>query len=267
MKLPIYQLDAFSGRVFAGNPAAVCPLKDWLPEATMQAIAAENNLAETAYFVGRGGNYAIRWFTPAVEADLCGHATLASAAVIMTHIEPRLSAVRFSTRKAGDLAVEREGELYVLDFPAWPAKPTVVPDGLEMALGARAVQVLVGKRDYLCVMADASAVKALKPNFAALKRLEKPVIATAPGGGAAGNGAGVDFVSRFFAPSHGIDEDPVTGSAHCMLTPYWAGVLKKNKLAARQLSQRGGELTVELRGERVRIAGRVAPYLEGTIDV
>jgi PhzF family phenazine biosynthesis protein len=261
MKLPLYQLDAFSGRVFAGNPAAVCPLKEWLPDATMQAIAAENNLAETAFFVGGDGKYAIRWFTPAVEVDLCGHATLASGAVVMTRLEPRAKSVRFATRQAGDLTVEREGELYVLDFPAWPAKPVVVPDGLERALGARPQQVLAGNRDILCVLADANAVRSLKPEMAGLKRLGKPVIATAPGEN------GVDFVSRFFAPSHGIDEDPVTGSAHCTLTPYWAKILGKTKLSARQLSPRGGELSVEQRGARVRIAGRVAPYLEGTIDV
>ena len=260
MKLPLYQLDAFASRVFSGNPAAVCPLKDWLPEATMQAIAAENNLAETAYFVGGDGKYAIRWFTPTVEAALCGHATLASAAVVMTHMEPRRKSVSFSTRRAGDLGVDREGDLYVLDFPVWPSKPAAAPDGLEAALGAQAAQVLAGTRDYLCVFNSAHAVKALKPSFAALKRLDKPVIVTAPG-------EDCDFVSRFFAPSHGIDEDPVTGSAHCMLTPYWAGVLGKTKLKARQLSARGGELQVELRGDRVRIAGRVAPYLEGSIDV
>ncbi|MGQ0675208.1 MAG: PhzF family phenazine biosynthesis protein [Rhodospirillales bacterium] len=260
MKIPIYQLDAFTARVFAGNPAAVCPLKDWLPDATMQVIAAENNLSETAFFVGGDGKYAIRWFTPAVEATLCGHATLASAHVVMTRLEPKLGAVRFSTRSAGDLSVDREGEMLVLDFPAWPPKPAVTPDGLERALGARPEQVLAATRDYLCVFGDAHAVKNLRPDFGALKRLGKPVIATAPG-------KDCDFVSRFFAPGHGIDEDPVTGSAHCVLTPYWARALGKTKLAARQISARGGELQVELKGDRVRIAGRVAPYLEGLIDV
>ncbi len=261
MKLPIYQLDAFSGRVFAGNPAAVCPLKDWLPDATMQAIAAENNLAETAYFVGGNGKYAIRWFTPAVEIELCGHATLASAAVVMKHLEPTLDTVRFTTQRAGDLTVDRDGDMFVLDFPSLPAKPVVAPDGLEMALGARPAQVLASASKYLCVLRDERAVKSLNPNFAALKRLDKPVIVTAPGSD------GVDFVSRFFAPTHGIDEDPVTGSAHCTLTPYWAQALNKTKMRARQISPRGGDLVVEMKGDRVRIAGRVAPYLEGTIDV
>jgi len=266
MKLPIYQLDAFAGKPFAGNPAAVCPLDAWLPDQTMQAIAAENNLAETAFFVGGKGRYLIRWFTPTVEADLCGHATLASGAVVMNSIEPKIGEVRFATRVAGDLSVARDGDLFWLDFPAWPAKPVIVPDGLEQALGAHPAQVLVGKRDYMCVLRNEQAVQSLKPDFAALKRLGKPVIATAPGSNGSG-GDGVDFVSRFFAPGHGIDEDPVTGSAHCMLTPYWAQALGKSKMQARQLSARGGELTVELKGERVRIGGRVMPYLEGMIEV
>jgi PhzF family phenazine biosynthesis protein len=260
VKLPIYQLDAFSGAVFAGNPAAVCPLDEWLPEKTMQAIAAENNLAETAFFVGGKGSYAIRWFTPALEADLCGHATLASAAVVMTHLEPKQQNVKFSTRRAGDLFVARDGDRYVLYFPSWAAKPVAAPDGLDRALGARPVQVLAGKRDYLCVLQDEAAVRGLKPEMALMKRLEKPVIATAPGDAC-------DFVSRFFAPSHGIDEDPVTGSAHCTLTPYWAERLGKTRLGARQLSARGGELSVELKGDRVAIGGKVAPYMEGTIHV
>jgi predicted PhzF superfamily epimerase YddE/YHI9 len=259
VKLPIYQLDAFAGRVFAGNPAAVCPLEAWLPDATMQAIAAENNLAETAFFVGRNGNYAIRWFTPTVEIDLCGHATLAAAAVVMTRMETNLRHIRFSTRQAGDLFVARDGERYVLDFPSWPPKPAVVPEGLVRSLGARPLQVLAA-RDYLCVLTDAAAVKALRPDMAALKRLDKAVIATAPG-------EDCDFVSRFFAPGHGIDEDPVTGSAHCILTPFWAERLGKTRMAARQLSPRGGELSVELKGDRVAIGGQVVPYLEGTIHV
>lgn len=259
-RLPIYQLDAFSGAVFAGNPAAVCPLQEWLPEATMQAIAAENNLAETAFFVGKDGQYAIRWFTPALEAELCGHATLASAAVVMTHLEPKQTRLRFTTRSAGDLFVSRDGDTYLLDFPVWPSKPTIVPDGLERALGARPLEVLVGKRDYLCVLGDEAAVRKLKPDFALLKQIDRPVIVTA-------EGRGCDFVSRFFAPGHGIDEDPVTGSAHCALIPFWSQRLGKTKMSARQLSQRGGELTVAMEGDRVAIGGKVAPYLEGAIFV
>jgi len=264
MKLPIYQVDAFAARVFAGNPAAVCPLEDWLPDAAMQSIAAENNLAETAFFVGGDGDYTIRWFTPVVEIDLCGHATLASGHIVMQHLEPGRSSVRFRTLQAGDLTVDRDGELYVLDFPSWPPKPVLTPPALEQAFSARIEQVLAA-RDYLCIFRDARTVRALKPDFAALRRLDKAVIASAPGPDI--DGGSCDFVSRFFAPAVGVDEDPVTGSAHCILTPYWAQRLGKTRLAARQVSPRGGELALELRGERVRIGGRVAPYLEGTIDV
>lgn len=260
MKQPIYQLDAFSDRVFAGNPAAVCPLAAWLPDATMQAIAAENNLAETAFFVGGKGEYAIRWFTPALEAELCGHATLASAAVVMTHLEPELTRVRFTTQRAGDLAVTRAGDTYLLDFPVWPSKPAVAPEGLERALGARPLEVLVGTRDYLCVLGDAVAVQKLRPDFALLKAIDRPVIVTA-------EGTDCDFVSRFFAPGHGIDEDPVTGSAHCALIPFWAKRLGRTAMTARQLSARGGQLAVAIQGDRVAIGGQVAPYLEGTITV
>jgi PhzF family phenazine biosynthesis protein len=264
MKLPIYQIDAFAARVFAGNPAAVCPLEAWLPDQAMQSIAAENNLAETAFFVGGNGDYTIRWFTPAIEVDLCGHATLASAHVVMTHLEPGRSHVRFKTLQAGDLTVDREGELYVLDFPSWPPKPVITPPALEQAFAARIDQVLAA-RDYLCILRDARAVRALKPDMMALRRLDRAVIASAPGPDI--DGAACDFVSRFFAPAAGIDEDPVTGSAHCILAPYWAQRLGKNQLTAHQVSQRGGELQLELKGDRVRIGGRVVPYLQGTIEV
>ncbi len=269
MKSPIYQIDAFARRVFAGNPAAVCPLEDWLPDDRMQAIAAENNLAETAFFVGGNGDYAIRWFTPTVEIDLCGHATLASGHVVMKHLEPGRTSVRFRTLKAGDLTVARDGELYVLDFPAWPPKPVAAPPILDQAFGARPEQVLAA-RDYLCIFRDARTVRSLKPDLAALRRLDRAVIVSAPGPDSApaetGGGA-CDFVSRFFAPGAGIDEDPVTGSAHCTLTPFWAQRLGRTRMTARQVSPRGGELMVELKGGRVLIGGRVAPYLEGMIDV
>lgn len=264
MRLPIYQVDAFAARVFAGNPAAVCPLPAWLPEQQMQAIAAENNLSETAFFVGGNGDYTIRWFTPAIEADLCGHATLASGHVVMTHLEPGCTKVRFKTLQAGDLTVERDGEFYVLDFPSWPPKPVITPPALEQAFAMRIEQVLAA-RDYLCIFRDARTVRALKPDMAALGRLDKAVIASAPGPDM--DGAACDFVSRFFAPAAGIDEDPVTGSAHCILAPYWAQRLSRTRLFAHQVSTRGGELHLELKGDRVRIGGRVAPYLQGTIDV
>lgn len=269
MKLPIYQVDAFARHVFAGNPAAVCPLPDWLPDARMQAIAAENNLAETAFFVGGNGDYTIRWFTPTIEVELCGHATLASGHVVMRHLEPGRSSVRFKTLKAGDLTVQRDGEVYVLDFPAWPPKPVVTPPVLGQAFGVRPEQVLAA-RYYLCIFRDAGMIRSLEPDLAALRRLDKPVIVSAPGpdSAASESGAGAcDFVSRFFAPGAGIDEDPVTGSAHCILAPYWAQRLGKTRMTAFQVSPRGGELMVELEGARVMIGGRAAPYLEGTIDV
>ena len=259
MRLRLYQLDAFADRVFAGNPAAVCPLEAWLPDATMQAISAENNVSETAFFVPEGEAYALRWFTPTVEVDLCGHATLASAFVIFRDLQPGLERVVFRTRSAGELAVGRDGDLLALDFPSRPPGPCAVPSELAAALGASPSTVLAS-RDYLAVFEAAGAVAALRPDFAALAALDRfAVIATAPGAD------GIDFVSRFFAPARGVSEDPATGSAHCSLIPYWAELLGKTRLEARQLSQRGGALSCALRGDRVTIAGRVVPYFEGTI--
>ena len=257
MKLPLFQIDAFASRVFRGNPAAVCPLESWLPEATMQSIAAENNLAETAFFVGAGGHYEIRWFTPVQEIDLCGHATLASAHVVFETLEPARTAVRFES-KGGLLRVEREADLLALDFPALPAAPIAAP-GLAAALGQPPRDVL-GARDLLAVYESEDEVRALAPDMAGLAMLDAfGVIASAPGRSS-------DFVSRFFAPRVGIPEDPATGSSHCTLIPYWANRLGKTKLLAIQLSRRGGEFHCELRGERVRIAGRAVRYLEGTIE-
>jgi PhzF family phenazine biosynthesis protein len=260
MNVPIYQVDAFSSRLFAGNPAAVCPLSEWLPDATLQAIAAENNLAETAYYIVRDGQYHLRWFTPAAEVDLCGHATLASAHVILETrrelAEPRVS---FMTR-SGELIVTREGDLYALDFPARPPAETAYDDKLFEALGAKPKLVL-GARDYFCVFENEAEVRALKPNMERLGAIDRfATIATAPG-------TGCDFVSRFFAPAMGVPEDPVTGSAHCTLIPYWSERLGKAKLFARQISPRGGELWCEHRGDRVTIAGKAASYLEGTITI
>jgi predicted PhzF superfamily epimerase YddE/YHI9 len=253
MRLPIYQVDAFTEKLFGGNPAAICPLEAWLPDATMQAIAAENNLAETAFFVREGGDYALRWFTPAVEVDLCGHATLASAHVIFRCLEPQRQRVTFRTQRAGNLTV--------MDFPARPASPAQAPPGLISALGGAPREVLRA-RDYLAVYGSAAEVAALKPDFTALAKVDCfAVIATAPGAN------GVDFVSRFFAPSQGIDEDPVTGSSHCTLVPYWAKRLGKSELQARQISPRGGALSCALDGDRVRIGGRAVLYLEGQITL
>ncbi|MCC7235497.1 MAG: PhzF family phenazine biosynthesis protein [Bryobacterales bacterium] len=258
MELPLYQVDAFTSRVFGGNPAAVCPLRDWLPAETMQAIAAENNLAETAFFVKQEDGYGLRWFTPVVEMPLCGHATLASAHVIFRHLEPEAAVLLFHT-KSGVLAVEREGERLVLDFPALPAARTQPPPMLAEGLGAHALEVWKASY-YMAVFASEDEVRGLQPDMRVLCGLD-PVICTAPGS------EGIDFVSRFFAPSYGIDEDPVTGSAHCTLTPYWAARLKKTALRARQVSRRGGDLWVETRGERVRMAGTGVEYLRGTITI
>jgi PhzF family phenazine biosynthesis protein len=260
MRLPIYQVDAFADRIFAGNPAAVVPLAEWLPDATLQAIAAENNLAETAFFVRRGDAYDLRWFTPVVEVDLCGHATLASAHVVFRFIEPERRRVAFETRQAGTLVVTRQGDELAMDFPGWPPEPVESPSSLAVALGRNPSEVLAS-RDFLAVYDKAADVAAIKPDFAALRRLDRAVIVTAPGSGE------VDFVSRFFAPRAGIDEDPVTGSAHCQLIPYWAKRLGKTRLAARQLSPRGGALSCALEGGRVTIAGQARLYLEGTITV
>jgi len=259
MKLPLYQVDAFTSRRFAGNPAAVCPLPEWLPEATLQAIASENNLSETAFFVGGRGDYAIRWFTPVAEVDLCGHATLASAHVVFTRLAPDLDVVRFSSA-SGPLVVRREGELRVLDFPARPPQPREAWPALAQALGTQPLEIWEA-RDCLALVGSEAEVRALRPDFLKLRALGGfAYLVTAPGETA-------DFVSRFFAPALGIDEDPVTGSAHCTLVPFWSKRLGRSRLSALQLSARGGELECEDRGERVAIGGRAVDYLEGTIEV
>jgi predicted PhzF superfamily epimerase YddE/YHI9 len=261
MRVPIYQVDAFTDKLFGGNPAAICPLASWLPDATMQSIAAENNLAETAFFVKDGDGYALRWFTPAVEVDLCGHATLASAHIIFKFLEPRRESVDFRTLKAGTLTVARRDDMLVMDFPAWPPSPAEPPPGLLAALGGKPREVLRA-RDCAVVYDSAAEVLALAPDFAALAKVDCwAAIATAPGEN------GVDFVSRFFAPAKGVPEDSVTGSSHCTLVPYWAKRLGKAGLVAHQLSQRGGSLHCALRGDRVSIGGHAVLYLEGQITV
>src|SRR5262245_20976127 len=262
MRLPIFQVDAFADRPFSGNPAAVVPLSTWPDDATLQAIAAENNLAETAFFAPEGGDgsFRLRWFTPAVEVNLCGHATLASAHVLWTKLGQSATRLRFQTR-SGELVVTREGGRIVLDFPAQPAAAIAAPAGLVAALGASPLETLKSV-DLLCVFEREADVAALAPDFRALARFEtRGVIATAPGAD------GVDFVSRFFAPRAGIDEDPVTGSAHCALIPYWSGRLRRTTLVARQISKRGGTLWCEDRGERVAIGGQAALFLEGWIEL
>ncbi len=260
-ELPIYQIDAFADAVFGGNPAAVVPLPDWLPDATLQQIAAENNLAETAFLVEEGEGYQIRWFTPVLEVPLCGHATLASAFVVFQFLRPGLKKIAFSTGSAGPLSVSQEGEILTLDFPSQPPHEVPVPAGLEAALGAKPAEIL-GRRQLFCVFETAEEVAALKPDFRLLAAIEADgVIATAPGRD------GIDFVSRYFAPHAGIDEDPVTGSTHCLLIPFWARRLGRQKLVARQVSGRSGVLFGVDWRDRVSIGGRAQLYLKGTIYV
>ncbi len=272
MHLPLYQVDAFTNRLFSGNPAAVCPLDTWLPDATMQAIAAENNLSETAFFVPRGphggDDYDLRWFTPAIEVDLCGHATLASGFIVLTKMAPQKTSVRFHTQ-SGPLTVSRDGSQFALDLPSRPPTTAVMPEKYLAALGGKPKQILAARK-YLVVYETANEVAALTPDFATLKSIDKDgVIATAPGPDARlGTHLGAcDFVSRYFAPHAGVDEDPVTGSAHCTLVPYWAQRLGKITVHARQISARGGELFCDLKGDRVRMAGGAVLYLEGRVHL
>ncbi|HEX2640630.1 MAG TPA: PhzF family phenazine biosynthesis protein [Pyrinomonadaceae bacterium] len=259
MSLQIFQVDAFASEPFRGNPAAVVPLESWLPAETMLKIAAENNLAETAFFVKNGDGYDLRWFTPTVEIDLCGHATLASAYVLYELLGETVDVLKFQT-KSGQLTVEKKADLLVLDFPSRPAKPCETPDGLLEAIG-KAPKEILRSRDYLMVYESEEEVREIKPNFAALLNIPThAVIVTA-------KGSDCDFVSRFFAPEVGVFEDPVTGSAHCTLIPYWAGKLGKTEFFARQISARGGELFCELHGDRVKIGGRAALYMRGEIFV
>jgi PhzF family phenazine biosynthesis protein len=259
MDIPLYQVDAFTRRVFSGNPAAVCPLDHWLDDASMQAIAAENNLSETAFFVREKDGVRLRWFTPACEVDLCGHATLASGYVWMSHIEPGATEIRFHSQ-SGELQVTRDGDLYSLDFPARPAQRVQPTPELVSALGVEPEEVWKS-RDYMAVYPTEQHVRALTPDMIRLAALDLfAVIVTAPGKTA-------DFVSRFFAPGQGIPEDPVTGSAHCTLVPYWSNRLGKKSLHAIQVSRRGGELFCEGRGTRVTISGHAALYATGTIHI
>jgi predicted PhzF superfamily epimerase YddE/YHI9 len=261
MEIPIHHFDAFvTSGVFTGNPAAVCPLPEWLPDDVMQKIATENNLSETAFFVGGAGVYRIRWFTPLAEIDLCGHATLASAHVVFSKLEPGRTDVRFDSM-SGPLAVRADGDRLVLDFPSRPAERRPPDPAVAAALGKAPVELLAS-RDYLAVFGSADEVRALAPDMGRLKALDlKAVVVTAPGSG------DVDFVSRFFGPGYGIDEDPVTGSSHTTLIPFWSRRLGKKRLHARQVSARGGDLVCDDLGERVGIGGRVATYLEGVLKI
>jgi PhzF family phenazine biosynthesis protein len=259
MKLPLYQIDAFTSRMFRGNPAAVVLLEDWLADETLMAIAAENNLAETAFVVPRGDVMPLRWFTPTVEVDLCGHATLAAAHVLFRHTFPSARRVEFSTR-SGNLVVTREGELLSMEFPSRPGKPLEITEGLVSVLGARPREAYES-RDLLAIFESESEIRDFQPDFGRIATLDSfAVIVSAPGDTA-------DYVYRFFAPRQGIPEDPATGSANCTLVPYWAARLGKPELVAKQLSARGGDLRCTLRGDRVLIAGRAVEYLRGEISV
>jgi len=257
MILPVYFVNAFTQQLFGGNPAAVCPLDNWLPDAQMQQMAAQHNLSETAFFVGSGSEFHIRWFTPLTEVALCGHATLASAFVIFSQPDMQAEQIHF-TSQTGSLFVTRKNEQLTLDFPAQPARPTPIDPTIAKALGATPTAMLTGE-DLLVVFDNEATVAQLAPDFAALRQLPyRGILATAPGDQ-------TDFVCRFFAPAVGIDEDPVTGSAYTKLTPYWSQRLGKSLLQARQISARGGELLCELIGERVLIGGRATLYAKGEI--
>lgn len=256
----IYQVDAFTDQLFGGNPAAVVPLDSWLADDLLQSIAKENNLSETAYFVPVDSGFHLRWFTPGLEVDLCGHATLATAHVLFEHLAFEGQQITFQS-KSGPLHVTREDSGYCMDFPADFAETIAPPADLAKALKAIPLEVLRGKDDYLAIFPDESTVKGLEPDFRAMMALDgRGVIATAPG-------TYVDFVSRCFFPNAGIDEDPVTGSAHTVMTPYWAKQLNKNILEARQISQRGGALTCTLSEDRVLLQGKAVSFLEGNFKI
>lgn len=259
MKLDLWQVDAFTSRPLAGNPAAVVPLNAWLPDAVMMAVAAENNLSETAFLVREPAGWRIRWFTPAMEVELCGHATLASGHVLLNDLEPGLDSVTFASR-SGPLIVTRQGDRLALDLPAYPSRKVDTPPLLVEALGAQPVETWLGVK-MMALFEREEQVVALAPDFGKVARIEAfGVIATAPGDRS-------DFASRYFVPQAGVNEDPVTGAAHCQLTPYWAKRLGRAQLFARQVSRRGGELWCEDRGARVTIAGHTAGYLRGKIEI
>jgi PhzF family phenazine biosynthesis protein len=269
MRTPIFKIDAFTTRRFAGNPAAVMPMDRFPADAVLQAIAAENNLSETAFLVPEGGDYRLRWFTPKVEVPLCGHATLASAAVVMERLEPGRSKVVFHSA-SGPLMVKRADAGYIMDFPARPSQPIPSPPGLAEALGIVPIEVPVevpvevfgNAFNYMAVLESAPVLREIAPDMAALARMDRPgVIVTAPGDGV------YDFVSRYFAPAKGIPEDPATGAAHCMLAPYWAKRLGKTRFRAYQASQRGGEMICRLAGDRVELEGSCVFYLEGEVEI
>lgn len=259
MRIRQYQVDAFADRVFGGNPAAVCPLEAWLDDALMQSIAAENNLSETAFFVKENNGFHLRWFTPVTEVKLCGHATLATAHVIFNHLGYSESMISFTTL-SGMLTVGRDGISLVMDFPSTPPETCAAPKALLDGLDRKPIEVLAAD-DYVVVLNNEDAVRTIEPDFGKLALLDlRGVIVTA-------RGNEVDFVSRFFAPKYGIPEDPVTGSAHCALTPYWSAKLGKRKLIAQQVSKRGGDIQCELNNNRVNLTGHAITFMEAEIFV
>ena len=261
MKLDIYQVDAFAENVFQGNPAAVIPLHDWLADELMQKIAMENNLSETAFIVKTDSGYHIRWFTPTFEIDLCGHATPASAYVIKNFVEPHLAEINFTTQKAGVLKAMAKDGMYTLDFPARMPQISEAPDKLLKSLNLAAAVEVLKSRDYFIVLPNEDAVKSAEPDFSLMKEVETVgVIITAKGQSA-------DAVSRCFYPRAGIPEDPVTGSAHCNIVPYWSDKLGKKKIFCKQLSARGGDLHCELDGDRVLMSGKCVLFLQGEINI
>jgi PhzF family phenazine biosynthesis protein len=261
LRTPIFQLDAFTNRRFAGNPAAVMPMDSFLDDTVLQLIAAENNLAETAFLVPFGGDYRLRWFTPTTEVPLCGHATLASAAVVMERLEPGRRRVVFHTA-SGPLTVTRTDAGYVMDLPARRPEPVATPKGLAETLGVTPVEVCADAFNYIALLESAQLVRELAPDIAAIALLNRRgVVVTAPGDG------DYDFVSRYFAPAKGLAEDPVTGGAHCGLAPYWAAKLNKTAFRAYQASRRGGEILCRLAGDRVELEGACVFYLEGEVEV
>jgi PhzF family phenazine biosynthesis protein len=261
MRVPIFQLDAFTTRRFAGNPAAVVVLDQFLDDALLQAVAAENNLAETAFIVPYEDRYRLRWFTPTVEVPLCGHATLASGAVVIERLQTGRSSVVFDTA-SGPLSVHREGTAYRIELPARTVRAVPPPPALSAALGVTPVEAAIDGNNYLALLARADNVRSLEPDLAAIARLDRTgVVVTAPGDGAH------DFVSRYFAPAKGIPEDPVTGGAHAALVPFWAARTGKNAFLAYQASRRGGELACQLAGDRVQLHGSCVFYLEGHIEL
>jgi len=260
VKISMFQVDAFTGDGLRGNRAAVCLLDSWLPDEVLQALAERHALSETAYLVPEVGAYDLRWFTPTTEVDLCGHATLASAYVVLTHLEPGRQEVSFRSR-SGTLGVRRRKDLYVLDFPRRPPHPAEEAAEVAEAMGLAPKETWATPRDWLLLYESEEEVGVLEPDMALLATFDRPgVIATAPGDHH-------DFVSRFFAPGLGVPEDPVTGSAHCTLTPFWAERLGKKKLHAVQISAQGGELFCEEKGDRVAIGGRAEPFIEGTVEI